>query len=498
MTEKKMSVTGNDSIATTVGLQAGSRPNTVVSNKGNAGLIGAIIVLILLAAGGGWFSYTKHVKDAEFLAEAETRIGSLNQEVTRFTREKSLMQTTLDALKERNEREKLNFAEQMAETNAKIKALDRDLMEQTEATQIAVATATNLRSEIVELGAIRSELETKLEQSQINLAASQQTPTRETTERETTASESAVPVPSDTRVSYAEQVRLCVKGGVSFPVPVRNSNVNPTALVRAYLTNQGLVSSLQLRESSGNNGFDAAVQRGVRSCAQFPLPSDNRYPSYIDIYYQMYGAEDRVQAPAKPPIPLEAQNYESCDDLGGCLSNMLMASYPLDRRVLERDASRINSLEQFARGDRKVARDFNQRGLQAFNNQDYRLAANLFRQGAQADPGDIELAANLAFALMRGGEIDAAGQSLATALILNPRRTATWTPLAEYFAQTDVFNYAVRSLLVGYYYSRNQGTTYRFYADKSQSEINAGLRRAYQAAFDVISAGTFGYAAPTQ
>jgi Tfp pilus assembly protein PilF len=177
---------------------------------------------------------------------------------------------------------------------------------------------------------------------------------------------------------------------------------------------------------------------------------------------------------------------------------MLMASYPLDRQILERDASRINSLERFARGDRKVARDFNQRGLQAFNNQDYRLAAKLFRQGVQADPGDIELAANLAFALMRGGEIDAAGQPLANALILNPRRTATWTPLAEYFVQIDGFNYAVRSLLVGYYYSRNQETTYRFYADKSQSEANAGLRRAYQAAFDVISDDTFGYKVPPQ
>ena len=87
---------------------------------------------------------------------------------------------------------------------------------------------------------------------------------------------------------YAGQIRACIQPNVSFPTPVRSGNANPTAQFRVQLKSDGTVASTSLRRSSGNASFDRAVDNGIRRCSPFPKPPSGRYPSYIDVNYQMY------------------------------------------------------------------------------------------------------------------------------------------------------------------------------------------------------------------
>ncbi len=87
---------------------------------------------------------------------------------------------------------------------------------------------------------------------------------------------------------YVGQVRACIQPNVAFPPPVRSGTTNPTAQFRVQLNSDGSVSSTSLRRSSGNTAFDRAVDNGIRRCSPFPKPPSGRYPSYIDVNYQMY------------------------------------------------------------------------------------------------------------------------------------------------------------------------------------------------------------------
>ncbi|MDN5843900.1 MAG: cell envelope integrity protein TolA, partial [Alcaligenaceae bacterium] len=86
---------------------------------------------------------------------------------------------------------------------------------------------------------------------------------------------------------YAAKVRACVQPKVVYNVPPRQGG-NPTALYRTYLAPNGAVQNVDLRRSSGNSRFDAAVRKGIMACSPFPKPPSGKYPSYIDVDYRMY------------------------------------------------------------------------------------------------------------------------------------------------------------------------------------------------------------------
>ena len=86
---------------------------------------------------------------------------------------------------------------------------------------------------------------------------------------------------------YASQVRACVKPRVSYPIPPR-AGANPTVQFRVTLSPEGRVKDVEVRRSSGIQGFDRAVESGVRGCDPFPRPPSGKYPPYIDGNYFMY------------------------------------------------------------------------------------------------------------------------------------------------------------------------------------------------------------------
>jgi hypothetical protein len=66
------------------------------------------------------------------------------------------------------------------------------------------------------------------------------------------------------------------------------------------------------------------------------------------------------------------------------------------------------------------------------------------------------------------------------AIIINPRRTATWGALAEFFAKkgnnTEV---AVRALQLGYEFSGSREKTLQFFADNAVSSDRIEMRPIY-------------------
>lgn len=469
---------------------AGDKPKHVPGDSGKTGLIGALIVLGLVIAAGGWYAHKNKAEHARLMAIANDEIADFSREIAKLEHEKIRMQTTIDMIKQRSEQQRLDFAQQIQSKEEQLQAITSNYDVLKQLTDASIASGLDLRRQVDAIAAKTDALRKRLMEAY--------------SPQETVATdESRSPINSGTvgeSVSadrYAASIRECIRSGVSFPTPARLTSENPTALFRVSLDLRGTPLRIALRQSSGNDAFDRAVANGIRLCNPFPRPPSGRYPSYADINYRMYNGNETAARPIEPPLPLANQNYVTCKDVATCVANILVASYPADRTQIERNATQLAGLKQFNRGNRRVARDYNERGLEAFNRGNYRLAADLFRRGVTADPGDIELNANLGFALLRAGDPNAASPPLGDALLLNPRRTASWIPVAEYFVLTNNFDLAVRSLLVAYFYSRNQATTFQFFADRAQSEPNIQLREAYKTAFLVIESNQFGHFIPT-
>src|SRR5690625_2299479 len=86
---------------------------------------------------------------------------------------------------------------------------------------------------------------------------------------------------------WGAQIRACVQPRVTYPIPPRSGS-NPTVQYRVSLNASGNVTQVRLLRSSGNSGFDRAVEAGIKACDPFPKPPSGRYPSSIDVNYRMY------------------------------------------------------------------------------------------------------------------------------------------------------------------------------------------------------------------
>ncbi len=178
-----------------------------------------------------------------------------------------------------------------------------------------------------------------------------------------------------------------------------------------------------------------------------------------------------------------------CEDFKNCFSTMLEAAAPRTAEAIAVAATRISELNKFQRGDRKAARDLNKKGLEEFKNKNFPLAIDLLTKAVAADPADVEIRSNLGFVLMQANRVDDAGTALANALILEPRRTSTWVPIAEVFSVKGNSDAAVRALLLGYEFSANKEKSIAFYEVKSNTAERAEMKPIFASAAQKIKAG---------
>ena len=281
----------------------------------------------------------------------------------------------------------------------------------------------------------------------------------------------------------------------TYPIRAVRQGAEGTVTLRVLVLASGKAGSIEVQQTSGHSALDQAAVDAVRSWRFEPAIENGKVvDQWVNVPLTFRLSEQRTRAP--PPIPIGKQTYDACANVADCVANMLTASFPLDLPNLQRYADDLGAMASDDRGDRKRAREFNQTGLKAFNAGDYRSAAAAFRRAADADSSDVEVMANLGYAFVKEGQFRSAGVPLGTALTLAPRRTATWIPVGELFVGLDEFDSAVRSFLIAYHYSRNRTTTIKFFAERALHESQDQLRRAYQAAFDIVSAADHGYEPP--
>jgi tetratricopeptide (TPR) repeat protein len=137
------------------------------------------------------------------------------------------------------------------------------------------------------------------------------------------------------------------------------------------------------------------------------------------------------------------------------VQRLIAAAAAGDRAQVERIAGEIKAHPRAARGDRRKARDLNDRGLALWQRQRYSEAADYFSQARAADGGSAEIAENLGYALLKSGRITEAERALVDALAMAPERASAWGSLGQIYAKQGRHRDGVGCLLTAYRYASN-------------------------------------------
>lgn len=156
----------------------------------------------------------------------------------------------------------------------------------------------------------------------------------------------------------------------------------------------------------------------------------------------------------------------------------------IDEAAVDSAIAQLEAMPRPARGDRKAARQLHTNGLSLIGQAGFEsLAAEKLLLAHQADPLDVQIVNDLAFAEMSAGRQAAAMNHLLATLRLAPTRTSAWVNLAE----TASFNGtsgadAVRAssdlYLAGYWFSKDRAKTVEYLRGKSEAPEARGEVRA--------------------
>lgn len=192
------------------------------------------------------------------------------------------------------------------------------------------------------------------------------------------------------------------------------------------------------------------------------------------------------QAPAPTPAP-KRPTAQDCENVRICASVALRAAAKEDVSEVRAAASKIDTLPKPDLGNRPVSRKLNDEGLAALKKGDTAAAVELFKKGQLENPRDVELAGNLGFALVRANRPKEAVDVLVEALVLDPRRSSTWTPLAEALALSDRGELGLAALWVSYQWSGNREKSEAFYATRAEREDRPQLKAMYQSMLEWLA-----------
>jgi hypothetical protein len=180
-----------------------------------------------------------------------------------------------------------------------------------------------------------------------------------------------------------------------------------------------------------------------------PIPASNNEPSISP------------SAATLPPV---------CGNINDCLLTALRAAPDEDVETVRRVALRIDEIDKPVQGNRPLSRKLNAEALNAFNREDYSSAVELFKNAYQENPRDVEITANYGFALVRVRRLNDAINILTQALILDPRRTSTWTPIAEAYALMGRPAEALSAMWVGFQWSNDRDKSINYYVTRIERE----------------------------
>jgi Flp pilus assembly protein TadD len=158
------------------------------------------------------------------------------------------------------------------------------------------------------------------------------------------------------------------------------------------------------------------------------------------------------------------------------VQSLVAAAVAGDRVRVGDVASQIKAQPRPPRGDRRKARDLNERGLALWQRQRFEEAATFFRQAREADAGDAEIAENLGYALLKAGHVAEAEPPLLDALSMAPDRASAWGSLGMVYAKQGRHRAGVACVLTAYGYARDPKRTLGVYSRLAASDDDPKIR----------------------
>ena len=168
--------------------------------------------------------------------------------------------------------------------------------------------------------------------------------------------------------------------------------------------------------------------------------------------------EDSEQRSLDEPTKSILANY-SIDAIGNQVTKILVGVRDNDAAKIESGINALKQLRQPSRGDRKTARRANNEALKAIQRRQFAEAIAKLTEAAKADPLDVEVVNNLAYALHKNGKLYEARIVALCALSLSPTRSSAWAELGTVLAQENKADRAVAALMLTYRFSQNQQKT---------------------------------------
>jgi Flp pilus assembly protein TadD len=160
----------------------------------------------------------------------------------------------------------------------------------------------------------------------------------------------------------------------------------------------------------------------------------------------------------------------SCSSIEDCIRRSLFAANLEDVESIRKIATAIDQLPKPDLGNKQVSRKLNAQGLESLRRGDFEEAVNTLKLALKENPKDVEISSNLGFSLVKAGRYKEAISVLNGSLVLDPRRTSTWTPLAEAYALDNKPNEAVASIWVALQWSADRDKSIAYYADRIEKE----------------------------
>jgi hypothetical protein len=153
--------------------------------------------------------------------------------------------------------------------------------------------------------------------------------------------------------------------------------------------------------------------------------------------------------------------------------------------VVDSAIARLDSMPKPPRGDRKVARPLHDSGMKLIGQSGLEaLVVDKLRQANAADPLDVQILNDLAYAEMVAAQPAAAIEHLLQTLRFSPTRTSAWVNLAEAVVKasknpSEVVNAASGAYLAGYWYSKDRAKTILYLRAKASAvDEPEGVRQA--------------------
>jgi len=254
-------------------------------------------------------------------------------------------------------------------------------------------------------------------------------------------------------------------------------------------------SEAALRDSTGHLPFDLPLPDAPAKnkrlwiwaglaiiLVSFIFWKDNHQSSKITQTVLLNESENRVLDQAISTI---ISNYE-IDSIRVEINNMLVSAKENNTRKIEESVSKLRRIKSPAGGNKKLARAANNNGLKAIKLGRFVDAVASLTQAARADPLDVEVANNLAYALRKNGMLAESRNIALCTLSLAPDRSIAWLELGTVLADENREEAAVQAFVLTYRFSQNKLKTRTVLQGMSTDNSDRPLRDAAVKALNLI------------